>query len=340
MLSRFLLAAPVAIVLTGLSFWSLAAHPPEPADPLTHALTEEAAGDLAAAERDLLAAAQFDHLYEPRWTLAGFYFRHDRKDDFWLWTRRALEVATRDLGALFDLCWHVTDDSAVIWQRAIPERREIWNEYLAYLLAMHHDDAARETAQRLATRADRDDVPLLLGYCDLRIESRDNTAAAPVWNELCRRGLVDAAPIGPRSFLVNGSLAHKPSGRCFDWRLASAAGARVEWTPGQLHFTLTGSQAPDAELVSQPLALPAGAAYRLTWRSLAHGFAAGTGAHWEVLVDGARMKGPSLANEVESAQQMEFTIPPNAHAATLSLRCDAGRGAGTVLFRDLDIGRR
>src|SRR5579871_4955673 len=50
-------------------------------------LAAETRGDLPAAEKWLLEAARVDQQFEPRWTLANFYFRRgdSRRDDFWQW---------------------------------------------------------------------------------------------------------------------------------------------------------------------------------------------------------------------------------------------------------------
>ena len=82
-------------------------NPAASAPRLRLGLDAEARGDLAAAERWLVDAAQVDRQYEPRWTLANFYFRQSNgrrksSDDFWKWIRSALEVSYGDRGAAFD----------------------------------------------------------------------------------------------------------------------------------------------------------------------------------------------------------------------------------------------
>ena len=68
------------------------------------ASTRRFAAIIAGAERWLLDAARVDRQYEPRWTLANFYFRQQKMDDFWKWMRAALEVSYGDRVAAFDLC--------------------------------------------------------------------------------------------------------------------------------------------------------------------------------------------------------------------------------------------
>src|ERR1017187_528370 len=74
------------------------------------ALRYEAKGDFAGAEKLLLDAFEVDHTYLPRWSLANYYFRRDNIPAFWAWARRAAEMPSDDIGALFELCWRVSPD--------------------------------------------------------------------------------------------------------------------------------------------------------------------------------------------------------------------------------------
>ncbi|MGH9658578.1 MAG: hypothetical protein ACRD96_08535, partial [Bryobacteraceae bacterium] len=67
-------------------------------------LAAEIAGDYADAERRLLEAARVDRRYRPRWTLANFYLRRNRMEDFWAWVRKAAEVRYADRTSLYELC--------------------------------------------------------------------------------------------------------------------------------------------------------------------------------------------------------------------------------------------
>jgi hypothetical protein len=50
-------------------------------------LSAEFAGDFARAEKFLLEAARVDKLFDPRVTLANYYFRRNNPEQFWRWTR-------------------------------------------------------------------------------------------------------------------------------------------------------------------------------------------------------------------------------------------------------------
>jgi hypothetical protein len=110
-------------------------------------LDAEARGDTASAERWLLDAARVDHQFEPRWTLANFYFRQQKTDAFWTWIRAALEVSYGSRDAVFDLCWKASPDASVILARAIPDRpilnsHDVLAALVAYQVWKERGDAA------------------------------------------------------------------------------------------------------------------------------------------------------------------------------------------------------
>ena len=325
------------LALVTLAYFSLVAKPFTPENPIARGLEAERNHDLISAERDLLAAAAADHQYGPRWTLAGFYFRHDRQDEFWKWTRDALNVGTRELGGLFDLCWFRSPDAAVVWARAIPDRKEIWNEYLSYLLAADHWEAASDAARKLAARSAVTDIPVLTAFCDIALHKQDPLPAAPVWNELCRRGLIDLKPLAPCHYLFNGEWLHKPSGRGFDWRLSPNKNIREAWTPGELHIAFSGMQAVPGELLSQSLALPPGESYELRSSYRARYLPADSGVRWRIEIDGALAAESEPFHENATAPAtLPFTVPPAAHSVTLRL-IDDRTSPGTLLLNTIDL---
>src|SRR5215469_5079731 len=97
-------------------------------------LDAEVRGDFAAAEKWLIDAALIDRQFEPRWTLANFYFRRENRDEFWKWIGQALDISYGDQRPAFELCWRMSDRAEEIMSRAIPDRREVLAAYLGWLL--------------------------------------------------------------------------------------------------------------------------------------------------------------------------------------------------------------
>jgi hypothetical protein len=278
--NRLLFALPVVPLLLAAAFWN-------PAEDFTKydssrwigsGLEHERLGDFKAAERDLLEAAQIDRLYQPRWTLAGFYFRRNDPDNFWRWTREALAVGARDLGALFDLCWKMPDGSDKIWTIAMPHSKTTWDEYLYYLTSTKKWPAAATTAERIALVAEASDKPLLTGYCDLALEHKDKAGARAVWQAMRKRELL---PFAADSLLTNGDFRSVPSGRGFDWR-PLPQGLANSFHPGEASFTFNGFEHEREALLEQPLALDPKLKYELKFEYKTATLAANSGIHWVV----------------------------------------------------------
>jgi tetratricopeptide (TPR) repeat protein len=108
-------------------------------------LHAEAAGDYAQAERWLLEAARLSRRYEPRWTLANFYFRRANETEFRRWAREALAVSYGDRTPLFDLCGAMGECVDIL-----PECREVRLAYAQYAAARSKAGDASALIERLA----------------------------------------------------------------------------------------------------------------------------------------------------------------------------------------------
>lgn len=200
-------------------------------------LLAEQRGDTVAAERWLRAAYEVDHQFEPRWTLANFYFRQGRVAEFWTWIHSALEISYGDRSPAFDLCWHLSDKAGEVQTRAIPPRAEVAEAYLLYVLDRHPE--AISGAAR-AVRAPE----LLLGTVDRLIELARFDEAVETWQRAGRDT--------PRG--ISGARFEEPqTGRGFDWRFARVEGVtQTSLDAGRGHrIHLTGNQPETAELLRQ-----------------------------------------------------------------------------------------
>ena len=129
-------------------------------------LAAEARGNLSGAEKWLLDAAQVDRQFEPRWTLANFYFRRERPDEFWKWIRAALEVSYGDRSLAFDLCWRMSQNADEVLAKAIPDRHEVVASYLYYVMDRRRE-ATASAAFKLAQFHDPSDSMELETACDV-----------------------------------------------------------------------------------------------------------------------------------------------------------------------------
>ncbi len=237
-------------------------------------LAAEIRGDAAGSERWLLDAARVDHQFEPRWTLANFYFRAgDRPDEFWKWMRAALEVSYGDRTPAFDLCWRGSTDADEILRRAIPDRQEVVGAYLAYLLRTSRAQI-EGVARRLAAYHDPSDLPLLFRACDQLLAARD-PAAVDVWLLAGQ-----PTPVG----IFNGDFASAPLNHGFDWRIIESPGVTqvsLDTPPGH-RIAFSGQQPEACSLLRQTLRLVAGKHYRLQWEARTTGIKSPSGLTWTI----------------------------------------------------------
>jgi hypothetical protein len=328
--NRLLFALPAVPLLLAAAFWNAPEGPTryDSSRWIVSGLEHERLGDIKAAEQDLLEAAQVDRLFQPRWTLAGFYFRQNERDSFWRWTREALAIGRRDLGALFDLCWKMPDGQKMIWT-VMPESKGTWDEYLYYLISTEKWPAAAATAERIANVAETGDASLLTNYCDLAMEHSDTIGARAVWSVLRKRGIVQFAA-GP--LLTNGDFLAAPSGHGFDWR-PLPGGLADRFRPGEASFTFNGFEHDREVLLEQPLALDSRLRYELEFEYKTGGIAANSGIHW--------LAGKDASANLSSSEWTRSALEFSGAAASLTLIYDRSSGStlaeGTLSIRNVSV---
>jgi len=295
-------------------------------------LAAEIRGDYASAERWLLDAARVDRQFEPRWTLANFYFRRENARAFWVWMRAALEVSYGDRRPAFELCWRMGGADEIL-SLAIPDRHEVMAAYLAITLDSHRDSIA-PVAMKLARFHDSGDAPLLLAACDALIEANDATRAIELW-----RAMGYAAPTG----VFNGAFSSAPLNRGFDWRAIESPGVTHSSIdqPRSVHrISLDGRQPESCALLIQVLNLEPRARYLLKWEvqmsggvSLSgHGFQSGI--EWR-MGDQRAAVGPASTGEAA------FTAPSSLAPLTLYYQRPSGqaRAEGWIDLNRVSIER-
>jgi hypothetical protein len=280
-------------------------------------LAAEVRGDFSGAQTWLLAAARVDHQFEPRWTLANYYFRRATRDEFWKWMRLALEVSYGDRAPAFDLCWRMSDDPQEILSRAIPDRHEVVAAYLSYLLASRRLAAALPVSLRLA--ANHGDLALLLAACDAFLDARDAASGAACWSA------------------VRGSFGEIP-GHGFDWRPVEVPGVSHIALDGNRarRVVLNGRQPESAELLRKILNFRTGARCRLQWEARTQGFGDDSGLEWRI--SGQRVRLPS--DEDWRAGELVFTAQGEIQDLVLAYQRPIGqpRAEGYVEIRNVSIG--
>jgi len=280
-------------------------------------LDEEIRGDFETAQRWLLDGARIDHQFEPAWTLANFYYRRQRPDQFWIWMRAALDVSYGDRRPAFDLSWNVSSSGQEILARAIPPRRDVEAAYLIYLLQTNRLVEAAPVAVKLAAARDSTDLPLLYVACDALLDAGNGDAALDVWTALGQPAQPDFD--APR---INHG---------FDWRLIAPTGV----THAANRILFNGQQPEATEVLRQFLHLQAGRSYVLRWESRTSGFPSRTGLEWRV----GDQTGSVPSHEDWSQNEFRFIARADWPVLSLNYQRPTGepRAEGYVELRHVSI---
>ena len=314
-------------------------------------LNAEMRGDYVTAERHLLAATRVSRLFEPRSTLAGYYFRRGDAAHFWPWVQQALLMGNGDLDPVFALCWKVTSDAGMILNQAIPERRAVLNPYLRFLLQEHRLDAAAAVAHKLVGIGTEADRPELLALIDRQLQARETPAALETWNRMCWRRILPYAPLNPENgaSLTDGAFAADSTGGGFAWHLDSAPGVACgrNTSPRYVWLSFSGAQPARYEPLSEYLVVAPGAHYRLRYLYRTSDWAPESGISWQVLdtAGGAQLiaRSPWLSSPEWKTDETRFTAPASNPLVRLVLTYQSAPGAtrieGSVLLRRVELER-
>ena len=309
---------------------------------IRRALDAEAAGDPSSAESLLLHAASIDRLMEPRWSLMNFYFRAGQEPKFWPWARRAFDISYGDRKPLFELCWRMRDNAAIVESAALPPSYPIRAQFVRFLLEKDRPAEAASLAARIAPEAPPADTALLAACADrlaLSDAPADTARALTLWNALCRRRLLPFAELDPEAgrSLTNGSFDREPTSLGFDWRIPKIDGVSVLRTadPRALRFTLSHKQPDACDLLVQIAPVAAGRRYRLSLSYRTSGIAPASGLRFRA---GAAL-GPDLSSESWTSAVFDFTPADPRAALTLEYRRPLGmvRAEGTLELASVSL---
>ncbi len=148
----------------------LQANPRQTSARIARGLEEERTGSLASAESDLRQAAFFDRQYLPAWTLANFYFRRNRRADFWLWARRAADLTYDDYRPLLALAHAVEPDSQTAVRNLGASEKLLFAD-LDYLIQQNRLADAQQVARLLLPRKSPSAAPHLLALADRQLHA-------------------------------------------------------------------------------------------------------------------------------------------------------------------------
>lgn len=243
----------------------------------------EESGDFPAAEGYFLKAAALDHQFDARWTLAGFYLRHQNSPEFWRWAKSALSIGRGELLPLFDAMWRMSNDAAFI-QSQLPRRASVLTGYFSWLVYNGHPDAAYDVAPAALAVAGPNEKNAFLALCEQMLLARRRPEEAwSLWKEMLSRKLLPGASWDPRSNrLFDGEFLQPPLNAGFGWRTPPVDGVSLS-QGGGLEFDFSGKQPESCTLLQQFVAVAPGERLQFQCRYRANGIAPGTGLYWRMI---------------------------------------------------------
>ena len=242
---------------------------------MTLGLREEFRGNKAKAEAYLVRAADVDHQFRPAWTLANYYARTGQTEKVWPMVERILKLDPLgfDPMSVFDLCWRETGGDAQRVQAMIPATENRRAQYLTFLIAREHPDAAMAAwpaALAETRRDDAADVARLSEFVDALLRADRAADAVIVWNQLVDRGMIASAKLDPDkgSAIADPQFRFPLTGRGFAWRLGETTAGISEYVSGgALSAEINGDEPESFQLLSGTAALTPARHYRLLWKS-------------------------------------------------------------------------
>ena len=290
-------------------------------------LNAETAGDRGRAERLLLHAASIDRLFEPRWALMNFYFRCGNEEQFWNWARQAFRISYGDRAPMFELCWRMREDAALMEAKALPADGPLLTQFVRFLAEKGRLVEAAALSERLVAQARPEDADAFKNVAERLAEAGDMARAVRLWNALCDRRLLPFAPLDPArgQSVTNGSFAEDPTGAGFDWRVTPATGVSSGrmTASGGYRFTFAGTQPDACDLIAQTVPLEPSRSYRLRLSYRTSGISGASGLRLHAL-DGAVM---DLASDEWTTATLLFSSGAS-RAGTITV--DYRRPAGAV----------
>ena len=301
------------------------------------------------AEQDFLRAYTVDRQFEPRWTLANFYFRRGDRARALEWGRKTLEFGSGDLSAVFRLLWNVSGSGTEILEKAVPLRPLVLGQYLQFLDASGRLSDGSEVAQRLIPVVRPEDEDALAAHCGRCLDAGRVDDALAAWNGMIRRGLMEGDLINPEAGkpLENANFARQLTGLGFDWTAPKIEDVVVQRQPtgSGVRIAFLAHAPENCGILGQCIVLVPGRKYRLQYQYETVGMS-GAGLKW-IISDRATkatlisLGPPDSATPGEHTLQAQFETPRDCRLAKIELRYDREPGTvrpqGSIRFSNLKL---
>jgi len=184
----------------------------------------------AAMER---AVVLRPHGVDALWTAGNYFLRTRQIDRSLPYFRQLLELTPAYNWLTFAILWRASENAEADLNRLLPASVQVWLEYLQFLVANNHPEAASRQWEKIFARKDPYDPRMVFSYFDLLLSRGQPDAARAVWQHLRDAGLIPPRPDGARgqapspsapgqaagNLLYNGDFEETPLLGGFDWRV-------------------------------------------------------------------------------------------------------------------------
>jgi hypothetical protein len=281
-------------------------------------------GNLVLADQDYRRAAEVNHMFYPASNLANFYFRYHRRNEFFEWAHRALQMAYSDPTILFAEIWSLSEDPQFN-QSLLPDRvRLVLAPYVSFLAQTNRLDEAGDALSRLLKQVtiDRydkeqpDTAPfvsnpgyrILFGFClDRLLITNRYQASQRIWKELVEANWLQTPNPTAAAPLSNGDFRQPVLGHAFDWAFGLTPGVTFDQiaVSSRLRITFDGKEPEAFQLLQQFVVLEPNRRYRLKWVAESDRIAKGSGFQW--LLSPVSERGPAETSDLVSPDLLGLT---------------------------------
>jgi tetratricopeptide (TPR) repeat protein len=257
----------------------------------------------ALAEHEYQRAAEIDHMFFTRTNLLNFYFRSNRRDDFFRALPAVLQMSYADPRYFFAQIWSLSSDPRFN-AGLLPEKLNLLLPYVDFLLQTNRFDYVESASQRALARIAAEHIdpreiatPLFpqnsgpVSYLtffgsvlDRLLAANRYQIATNMSSDLHRRGWIESSAPKPLAPVTNGEFRQPSFQHGFDWVFLQNPGVTVEQLPqsSRLALTFTGSEPESCQLIQQYVVLAPNHRYRLRWNAQSDTIPQGSGITWQL----------------------------------------------------------
>jgi hypothetical protein len=263
--------------------------------------------------------------------------------------RRLAQAPDADLDPLFDQLLILRSDASKIRSQVIAGLPKVERAWLAYLVRHDRTDLADEILPNMLSRADADDIPVLLTYIERQLSKQDTSRALAVWNEMAFKQVIPFPVLRPAQGRILSNVANPKAAaeQGFDWRTGCAGTIKLlrEKVADSTRLTLVfDGKGPDScSVLSQFVPVKRNHSYLLRFQYRTEGMEGGTGLVWSLLSpdEDRPAKGiPLMASEAWRSASAPLTAPVSSLARlALSKTPEPGSGVleGRLMLRYLSL---